>query len=197
MREPAVTRLFVAVDLDESTRLAVAGIAGELAERLRRCRGVGRIGWVRAAQLHLTLRFLGDVDEARVPAIREAVSAPLAHPGFDLWFEGLGIFPPAGRARVVWLGVKEGRAGLAEMYREIDLRLRAAGVAPDPRPFQAHLTLGRFRDAAIRPDLAAIGSGTVPLGPCRVDRATLYESRLSSAGPAYTAIAQAMMKTRP
>jgi RNA 2',3'-cyclic 3'-phosphodiesterase len=192
-----VRRLFVAADLDERTRSAIAELSARLAERLRRDPGVGRVGWIRADQLHLTLRFLGDIDEARVPAIRAAVGGLMTTPGFDLWFEGLGMFPPAGRPRVVWLGVNEGRANLAAVYREIELRLQAAAVPPEPRPFQAHLTLGRFRDPAVRPDLAAAGAGDVRLGPCSIDHVTLYESRLSGAGPTYAAVEQAMLQARP
>ncbi len=186
-------RLFVAVDLDEPTRAAVAGIVARLAQRLCQDRGAGRITWVRTEHLHLTLRFLGDVEDARVPAVQEAVAAPLAAAGFDLSFEGLGMFPPAGRPRVVWLGVKDGRSELEALYREVEDRLRLAAVPPEPRPFQAHLTLGRFREATTRPDFPTSQVGNVVVGPCRVDHVTLYESRLSSKGPTHTAIAHAMM----
>jgi len=194
--DPGVRRLFVAVDLDDRARSAVAGIISTLAGRLRHDRLAGRITWVREEHLHLTLRFLGDVEEARVPAIREAISAPLMAVGFDVLLEGLGMFPPAGRARVIWLGVKSGRAELESLSREVEDRLHAAAVPREARPFQAHLTLGRFRDATGRPDLEASGLGKAPVGPCRVDHVTLYESRLSGTGPMYAVVAQAMMAAR-
>ena len=111
--------MFVAVDLDERTRAAVAEIITRLAQRLRYDSRAGRITWVRTEHLHLTLRFLGDVEDARVPSVQEAVGAPLTTAGFDLSFEGVGMFPPAGRPRVVWLGAKDGRSELESLYREV------------------------------------------------------------------------------
>jgi RNA 2',3'-cyclic 3'-phosphodiesterase len=189
-----VKRLFIAVDLDEDARSGVADIVTRLAERLRDDRAVGRISWVRPAHLHLTLRFLGDVDEAGLPAIQQAIALPLATAGFDMSLEGLGMFPPAGRPRVVWLGVQDGRAELEALFREVEGRLQSAAFPREARPFQAHLTVGRFRNAAKRPDIEAAGVGKVSIGPCRVDHVTLYESRLSSAGPTYSVVARAMTK---
>jgi 2'-5' RNA ligase len=189
-------RLFVAVDLDEPTRAAVAEIVTRLVRRLGDDREAGRIAWVRPEHLHLTLRFLGDVEEARVAAVQQAIVTPLTVVEFSLSFEGLGMFPPAGRPRVVWLGVKDGRAELESLCREVERRLHSSGGLPEPRPFQPHLTLGRFRNATRRPDIEAIRVGSGSVGPCRVDRVTLYESRLSSTGPTYAVVAHAMTKAR-
>lgn len=190
-------RLFVAVDLDERTRGIVADCIARLAQHLRHDRRVGRITWVRTEHLHLTLRFLGDVDDAQAASVQQALAEPLTTAGFDLSFEGVGMFPGTGRPRVVWLGVAAGLSELESLYREVEARLQLAAVPPEPRPFQAHLTLGRFRESTIRPDLRAGRLGDAVIGPCPVDHVTLYESRLSSSGPTYTAIGHATAGPRP
>jgi RNA 2',3'-cyclic 3'-phosphodiesterase len=191
-----MARLFVAVDIDERARSAIAEISRGLAHHLRREPGAGRITWVRPEHLHLTVRFLGEVEQRRIDPLQGAFIEPLTTADFDLSFQGLGMFPAAGRPRVVWLGIRDGRPELERLGREVDERLRAAGVAPEDRSFRAHLTLGRFRNATRRPAIDAADVGTPAIGPCRIDRVTLYESQLSTAGPRYTPLAQALTKER-
>jgi RNA 2',3'-cyclic 3'-phosphodiesterase len=192
-----VARLFCAVDVDERTRSAVAAIGEAIAGLLRRGPGAGRVAWVRPEHLHLTVRFLGDVREERVEAVCRAMAEPLSEVAFDLTLEGLGVFPPAGRPRVVWLGVAGGKPALERLAREVDRRLEGIGIPSDGRPFQAHLTLGRFRSAGTRLAVDGALAEAVKAGPCLIDRVTLYESDLSSSGPRYTALAHALMRERP
>jgi 2'-5' RNA ligase len=182
-------RLFVAVDLDEPRRVAVARTAAAIARRLE---GVGlghALKWVDPRNLHLTVRFIGEVDDARAGAIREALGRPLNTAAFDLAFGGAGVFPAGGSPRVLWLGVLEGAAVLADLHDEIEGRLQALGEAPEVRPFSAHLTLARFKDldrARGESVRAAIPDVRFDAGACRVEVATLYQSRLTPAGPTYT-----------
>ena len=193
-------RLFVAVDLDSERQEAIArAMAG-----LRRA--AGPAGWDRAARwvsprnLHLTIRFIGDLDEAAGTRVAEAMAASIAVPPFEVVLEGAGVFPPRGAPRVLWIGVERGADDLVRLSDVVEARLRPAGVAPETRPFSPHLTIARFRDRerggrSDRPGPAvlrgtrladAIASVHVAAGPLPVRSVTLYQSRLTPAGPEYS-----------
>lgn len=183
-------RLFVAVDLSDEARQAMAAEQKRIAAAL-----AGRqtsLKWVRPEHMHLTLVFLGSVDVARAPAIVEAMSRDVDGPPFDMVFDGVGVFPPHGEPRVLWTGVRQGAAELVSLHRELGQRAAALGIALEERSFHPHLTLGRWRESR-RQDreraLAAEGRDSIARVP--VQRATLYESRLSPSGPTYAALAHA------
>jgi 2'-5' RNA ligase len=112
---------------------------------------------------------------------------------FVLTFEGLGCFPARGSPRVLWLGVGDGVAELRRLQKGLE---RALGVSPGhEESFTPHLTLARFRDRVPRAKLAQIADIRAYAGPSRIDRVTLYESRLSPTGPAYLPLAHAPLKT--
>lgn len=182
-------RLFLAVELDERVRRAAAQAAADLSRALGADGGSGAIGWVRPEHMHLTVRFLGETAEERLPGLRQALAAPLATPAFELRFAGLGTFPPRGPARVIWLGIASGHDQLAAAHREVEERLARLGFEREDRPFRAHLTLGRVRDR-LGGRAASIISGTQvgDLPPCAAREVTLFESRLSPRGPSYTAL---------
>jgi 2'-5' RNA ligase len=183
-------RLFIAVDLDDQARAAIEAEQKRLAEAIGRSRSA--LKWVRVGQMHLTLVFLGEVAEARAPALVETVDRVVEQPPFELEFDGIGVFPPHGAPRVVWLGVTSGARAVSELHGEMTHRIAPLGIAPEDRAFHPHLTLGRWRESRgsdRRIALAAARSGAV--ARLHVDHATLYRSRLSSSGPAYTALARA------
>jgi len=185
-------RLFIAVDLDDEARAAIA----DEQRRLKVAFDDGRssIKWVRADHMHLTLVFLGEVPEARAPAIVDTVNQPVARPPFDLVFAGIGVFPPRGAPNVLWVGAAAGEADSIGLQRELADRVRRLGVEIDQRPFHPHLTLARWktsRGADRSRALAARRDGAI--ARVHVDHATLYQSRLSSAGPTYTPLARATL----
>ena len=168
-------RLFAAVDLDETARAAAAGSTHALATRLATADAPAPVRWVPPEQLHVTLRFLGEVSEWQAGAF----SAGLAD---------LDCFPFSGAPRVIWLGMDEGREQMAALKDELDDRLVSIGFESETRPFRAHLTLGRVnRPVAVSgPELRAILSKHRPeTARWVVDRVTLYESRVSSRGAAH------------
>lgn len=131
---------------------------------------------------HLTLRFLGEIDEAAVPAIAEAMGrAAAGRPSFDLGFAGMGEFVGPGR-RVLWIGVAEGRRELEALRDDLVRELEGAGVPPDPRPFRPHVTLRRIRTAAEGriADGLLRGPAGRPFGRTRVRSIDLWSRR---AGP--------------
>lgn len=180
-------RLFLAVDLDETTRASLASISAGLAKRLQEERFRGGVSWVRAEHLHLTVHFFGNVSTPVEEQLRAALRAPLSGASFSLSLEQLGVFPSDAAPRVLWLDVKAGAHELAKLYDKIGERLDRLGMARDQRPFRPHLTLARFREPWHRIELEGLGP-VGAAGPSRVDCVTLYESRLSSAGPSYAAL---------
>jgi 2'-5' RNA ligase len=184
-------RLFIAAALDQGARAAVAhAVAGfrALAE-LERPGSARGVRWVDSRNLHLTLHFLGEIDEGRLPLLRDALAPALdlAQPRVGL--SGWGAFPQKGPARVIWLGVAAGADALGAAHAALGQRLRSAGIAPDSRPFSPHLTVGRVR----MPSGAYWGrlAGGVPPDPvCEwaLPACTLFQSHLSPAGPTYEAL---------
>jgi RNA 2',3'-cyclic 3'-phosphodiesterase len=195
-------RLFVAVDLPDEARQAIAVRQKLWARPLSKSRDGLKL--VEPARMHLTLLFIGEAPEADVPAIVESMNAPAVMAPFDVTFGGVGVFPPRGAPRVLWIGVTEGVAHLERLQHEVAARVRAVGIEFDDRPFHPHLTLGRWRGAArkrssavrrttperLRREVAALDRSD-RIACVRVTRATLYQSRLSSSGPAYAALAHA------
>ena len=188
-------RLFVAVDLSEAAREAIAAEQKRIAAQLAGMKTSLR--WVAPAQVHLTLVFLGGVDAEGVASVVEIVGGAVDVPPFDMVLQGAGVFPPRGAPRVLWIGVADGAVELMRMQRELVARVAALGIAVDDRPFHPHLTIGRWRES--RPadrerTIQAASSGS--LARVRVGYATLYESRLSPAGATYRALAHANLAPR-
>ena len=186
-----MARLFTAIELGPQVRDRVATCQAELAHAVRTGeRDTLRL--VRSAQLHLTLVFLGEIADDRVPAIVEAMTADLPLPPFDIEFASCGIFPPHGPARVLWLGVGDGASQTRWVFDVVSDRLASVGIARERKPFVPHLTLGRWRDgAAGNPRLLLPTVGTVAVQ--RVSVVTLFHSRLLPQGPEHRPLAQARL----
>ena len=191
-------RIFVAAPLPDDSVASIAGLVAEV--RAAGVPGGGRdVRWVRLDGLHLTLRFLGPTLEDRVETARTAVrvAATTVEP-FDLVIGGAGTFPPTGRPRALWLGVREGEEALGRVAARLDEALSGFGWPPDGRPFRAHLTLARSDGV---PAGAAIGARLVEaaerlLVAFRVERIGLFES-LTGGGPArYDPLELAALGTR-
>jgi 2'-5' RNA ligase len=178
-------RLFFALPLPPEA-------TGEIASLVERVRAEGVPGdgrdvrWVRLDGLHLTLRFLGPTTDDRLEAAIGAVHAAAAGEArFDVTIGGAGMFPPAGRPRALWLGLRAGEDGLAGLAAAVDRALTDAGWVLDSRPFRAHLTLARSDGV---PAGAAIGARLAEAAAdldvrFRAERIGLFES-LTGGGPA-------------
>ena len=176
-------RAFVAANLDSGLKAAMARVQ----DRLKATRA--DVGWVRPENLHLTLKFLGQIEEGCLGAIGEAVAAAATGCGpIRLVFEGLGAFPQPRVARVVWIAVSHGAEALAELQARVEAGLESLGFAREARPFTAHLTLGRVRSPAHREQLARAltGAPAEALGEMVLDRIELMKSDLSAAGARYS-----------
>jgi len=181
-------RFFVSIDLDDRSRAAIA----KEQERLRRaCEGGSPMRWIAPDQMHLTLVFIGQVDDERGAGMREAFGQRVDLPAFDLWFGGVGAFPSHGAPRALWIGTLDGRSELIALQGELAARAAHLGAVLEQRPFSPHLTIARWKTS--RPSdrrRALADAGGEPLARVRIDHATLYRSQLSSAGSTYTALAR-------
>ncbi len=175
----------MAVLLPEDVRASLAGAAA----RLRAA--APDVAWVAPENLHVTLKFLGQVDEAHLHALAAALAAAArGGPAFEARVVGLGAFPSVGRPRVLWAGVRDGAEALAALAARVEAACVGLGFAPETRPFAAHVTLGRVRSlrcprrAPRLADLLDAAAGE-ELGRLRVERVALMESRLSPHGARY------------
>ena len=189
-------RLFIAVDIDDATRGQVGGIAAALRSALE-----PRVtaSWVRPDRMHLTLHFLGAVDDQSEQRICTTLAAPIREAPFDVSFDGIGFFPERGSPRVLWLGIRDGLEPLRRIYTALNTALVGLDFSRASRerttePYTPHLTLARFRDRVARGEIAGISRiPAASAGPSRIDRVTLYESRLSPKGPTYVPLVSALL----
>lgn len=178
-------RLFVAIDPSAEQR-------SELQRLQQRLDGLlDGVRWVPRASLHLTLKFLGEQEAARLEAIVEAMrEAALSAGPFTLQFGGAGAFPSPQRPRIIWAGVARGEGPLGALARSLEAALTGRGFPAERRPFRAHLTLGRARrplpERAFPGLLAAEAGFSTPPGLVR--SLQLYASTLSPRGARYTAL---------
>lgn len=184
-------RLFVAVNLPAEERRA----AFEAAAPLRSTDTP--INWVAEQNLHITLRFLGDVAPDRAQPIGAALAAAVrsARP-FDLALSGVGGFPDLERPRVVWFGVEQ-QPALELLANDVEGALKGFGFEPELRPFQPHLTIGRARkDAAAGPlrDLEARAGEVGYSGLITVESVDLMHSTPGASGPTYTTVSRAALQ---
>ncbi len=185
-----MVRLFLGVELDPAVSAAAAAEAGALRGRFA-AEGIDvRARWVRRENLHLTLWFIGEVDDARLQAILDALAAPFSLAAFDVHLAGLGAFPAAGLPRVLWMGLRDGTGQMETLHREAGARLAATGFEPDRRPFAAHLTIARITTIAPRSAGSALRrilrERRADGGVTRVTAVSLFSSRLSPKGSTYT-----------
>ena len=178
-------RTFVAVHLDPSTRAALATASAEL----RAHAGELPIAWVAPENFHVTVKFLGGIDEGRVPAVIDALRAAAAgRRAFDVEIRALGAFPSPTRPRVLWAGVAEGGEPLGALAAAVEDALAPLGFEREARAFAAHVTLARVREPRRAPALAAAlgAAASRRFGRVTIDHIALMRSDLSPRGARYT-----------
>ncbi|MBN2112581.1 MAG: RNA 2',3'-cyclic phosphodiesterase [Acidimicrobiia bacterium] len=170
-------RLFLAIPLsDEARHAAVHHLKSHLDHPLP-----GRP--VRPELWHLTLRFLGEVDEVGADRVTREVDEAERGAGFTLRWGALGAFPRPRRANVLWLGLERGEAEAERLAAVVEEAVEAAGSPPEDRPFRSHLTLSRIRPDQ---DVTAVLEAVPALGlDMAVNRVVLYRSHLGRGGPRY------------
>ena len=175
-------RAFVGVPVDKAVAARIYAV--------RTAFGGGAVRWIPAENLHLTLKFLGDVEEAQVASIRSVLREALAGAaGFPVTARGLGVFPDARRPRVLWVGLAARE--LVRIAGRVERALEPLGVERAAARFRPHATIGRWRrpettGVDLREELASWRDRE--FGTFRIDEVTLYRSVLRPAGAVYTAL---------
>lgn len=177
-------RSFIAVPLNTE----VGRSAVRLVKRLRQP-GDG-IKWVPTDNLHLTLKFLGDVDNTEVPRVCEVLHEVCSDfAPFDLEFAGTGGFPNLQRPRVLFAGVHDPSESLTQLVLQLERELAELGFKPEPRDYTPHLTLGRTKSGSRRASDEVIGrlerEHQTNLGGMSVDTVQMFASFLEKGGPVY------------
>ena len=149
-----------------------------------------KVKWVQTQNLHLTLKFFGEIEERRLNDLEESLKeAVKSHQEFRYTLKGLGAFPNAKKARVLWVGLENPLNELASLAASIEKNTSPKGFPPSEKPFSPHLTLARFASPPQPPflEVTAKHSQTV-FGEAAVDKIELIQGCLSSEGPAYMTI---------
>jgi len=148
------------------------------------------VRWVKADNIHLTLRFLGETEEKLVPRLQEMITtiAP-RYQSVEANFSTLGAFPNLRRPRVIWVGLTDLPEHLFALADEIEQKIRQLGFKPEHRRFKPHVTLGRVkRDRQVRVLPAEIERYPMEPIAVRLDTLTLFKSTLTPDGPIYEAL---------
>lgn len=177
-------RLFVALDVPDETRRAL----GEAIRRFENvCHGAR---WMQAESIHITLKFIGEVEETKLPAIEDSLANVKSSGPTEIAFQNFGFFPNERHPRVFWLGIEAGR-DLAALAAGISSALEPVGIPREGRTFRPHLTLARFKTEKGLPKLREI---VAPLahqsfGNTVATQFHLYESMLNPSGAVHTKLA--------
>lgn len=177
-------RTFIAVEIPETA-------TDRIAQLVNRLKTTGTdIKWVEPENIHVTLKFLGNIGTDQPAVIRDGLSAALDSTGsFDLKLGRIGAFPDMNRPRVFWVSIEEGRDTLVAMQQRIETELHARGFVREERPFSPHLTIGRVRSPRGLAKLTElVREMTFETEPFTVTRAAVVKSDLKPDGPLYTVI---------
>lgn len=159
----------------------------------------GLVRWVPPENVHLTLKFLGDVSPSNVEFLIQMLRTEAENIGcFSLHLTGIGSFPSLKRPRVIYIGI-HAPAGLEALHRGLEAASRRLGYESEERPFSPHLTLGRVRQNITAVEQQKIrrcieGTQVDVLGTARVDSVHLYKSELKPSGSVYTRLYSAPLK---
>lgn len=181
-------RLFVALQIPDSIRYDYAALTEDL-RRLDAKAAPKKPKWVRPENLHVTLKFIGKTDPAKLDSILSALANVRSPQKIRLHFRNIGFFPNANRPRVIWGGM-EASENLAPLAHSIDQQIAALGFPAEERAFTPHLTLARLDPPAIAPELrAAIEElAARDFGELHTSEFHLIESKLKPTGAEYTTL---------
>jgi len=194
-------RVFIAIDINDEVQKSIGGLQKKLQGEVSFDKGVK---WVRPEIMHLTLKFLGEVKDDIINDICKLTGRVAAgYSAFNLDIEKVGHFGSLPRlasrdaaaggksARVLWVGTGDGSEQLAQIAGDLDEQFQALGFASQTRQFTGHLTLCRIKNSRMGIELAKAAQqySGFRAGCTIVDSITVYQSRLDSSGPVYTALA--------
>lgn len=176
-------RAFFCIELDEAYQKELERIVSRLRHQV-----TTRVSWVRRENLHVTLKFLGEIDPASLPQLQHAAAEAIRSiVPFDWQLNRLGAFPQLERPRVIWAGCREEPQPLHALYAALEMQLQALGYSPERGTFTAHVTLGRVKEGGPRSREIALALENVPsfAYQIRTESLTLMESQLTPTGAIY------------
>ena len=188
-------RAFVAIDMPTPVRQQLVATQHRLTQQLRTQQLDRCVRWTPANNLHLTLRFLGEIDDLHQLILEQSL-AQIAqrHARLTLYAGGVGCFPNTRRPSVIWCGIQGDLAALSRLQAEVEVAAQSAGLPAEAKPFTPHLTIGRLQRSATPAQLQAVGAAAhVAAMPGRLEEATptvdellLMRSELTPSGSVYT-----------
>jgi 2'-5' RNA ligase len=187
-------RTFIAIELPKEIKDSLASLQAQL-----KTSGAD-VKWVEPQNIHLTLKFLGEVDEKKLEKIVNILEEVAKNKNpFFLSISSIGAFPKLDYPRVIWLGIDEGDKESKEIAKELEEKIAKTGIPKEDRPFSSHITIGRTKSALNREKLVqnlktlAGNFGKRNLA-CRVTKLILFKSTLTPKGPLYEALKEANLK---
>ena len=181
-------RAFIAIELSEEIKETLAQIQSHL-----KYSGAD-VKWITPGNIHLTLKFLGEIDEKKCEGIKAALDeiAKSTKP-FEISLKDIGAFPKIDYPRVIWVGLDKGAKESTDLAKKIDEALAKLGFQEETRPFAAHLTIGRVRSAKNKEALKGkvLGYGERVTGNEKISSVILFHSKLTPAGSIYTKLHEA------
>lgn len=187
-------RTFIAVEIPVSIRRRIEELQESLAPAAE------DVKWVEPENIHLTLKFLGEVDERDVYTVCKSVEAAVAGTTpFEITVAGVGAFPNANRPRVIWAGVRQGSQEITAIHDAIDESLEGQGYPREDRSYTPHFTIGRIRRTVPNPRLqnALDQQANWEAGSCPVHEVLIMASQLGPKGPQYTVMGRGPLSGDP
>jgi 2'-5' RNA ligase len=178
-------RLFIAIDLPDDHKSRIGSI----------CYGLPGTRWMPEEQIHLTLRFIGEVDGASYGRVADILGEIESEP-FELKVRGIGHFPPRRTPRVLWLGLDKSEP-LLRLRNRIEMKLQQTGLAPEGRKFSPHITIARFRNPPLTKVASFMSAHSLfELPTFQAKEFHLYSSHLTSDGAIHTIEASYPIRTK-
>ncbi|MFQ6114286.1 MAG: RNA 2',3'-cyclic phosphodiesterase [bacterium] len=184
-------RTFIAIEIPDSIHQKIAKVQDELKSKQEKA----RISWTKPGNIHLTLRFLGDVEESRINSVVEAIEkAVQPFSSFDFLVRNFGAFPNFRRPRVLWIGIENPPSELTQMAQNIEDELSTIGFTSEKRKFSAHLTIGRVKSSLSQSFVQLLQARDFEGGQVRVKEVVVMKSDLRPTGAVYTPLKKIKLK---
>lgn len=187
-------RSFIAIELPREFKDALEKIQGQL-----KASGAD-VKWVQPQNIHLTLKFLGEINEGKIAEIAAIIKAVADNNRpYPLTLSSVGAFPRIDSPRVIWAGVDAGNEETTRIAKELDDKISLIGILKEERPFSSHITIGRTRSNLNMAKLAQglkdmAGKAGLPDLSCQVSKITLFKSTLTPKGPLYEALKETSLR---
>ncbi len=185
-------RTFIAIELPEDIRNALAQIQSHLKY------SDADVKWVEKENIHLTLKFLGEIEEKKCEQVKAALDeVAQSTKAFEISLKNVGAFPKIDFQRVIWAGLDKGAKESTELAKKVDVALVKLGFQEETRPFAAHLTIGRVRSPknkeALKEKIQSLSFQPSAISHQLISSVILFQSKLTPTGPVYTKLREAKL----